>query len=532
MAFVSDFIKRHTLIAGALTLTAAGFASRFLGFFYRIFLSRTIGAEGLGLYQMIFPVYGICFSLCAGSIQTAVSRLTASEPEHAEKILRTGLLLSLALALPIAGVIRKNADLIASAVLLEPRCADLLSALACAVPITAVHACVCGYYYGKQKVHIPAASQLAEQLVRMSAVFLIADVCRRRGTEPTAMMAAAGLVIGEAGSAFFAVLSFLLFEKKAASDNREDGPGHDPGSGLPADPDCRFSASSIFRAVRDTIPLFRSLTVLAAPLAAGRLVMNLLQSAEAVLIPSRLVVFGLTRAQAVGIYGVLTGMSMSFIMFPSALVNSLAVVLLPSVARAQSAGNDSGIERSVAVSLRYSLYMGILCIGIFTVFGNDIGTQVFRNRAAGVFIMVLAWLCPFLYLSTTLGSVLNGLGMTGATFLHNLLAILIRLLFVYFGIPRFGIAACLWGMLAGELTLSLLHFFSLMKAVRFRPDAWEVIVKPVFCLAVALGIFRLFPESLPFSDALPPFFTTAFRAGAVCAVYLLMLLLFHREHRG
>ena len=250
MAFVSDFVKRHTLIAGALTLTAAGFASRFLGFFYRIFLSRTIGAEGLGLYQMIFPVYGICFSLCAGSVQTAVSRLTASEPERAGKILRTGLLLSLALALPIAGVIRKNADLIASVILLEPRCADLLSALALAVPVTAVHACVCGYYYGKQKVHIPAASQLAEQLVRMSAVFLIADACRRRGTEPTAMMAAAGLVIGDAGSALFAVLSFL--KKGLHLRTGKTDPVMIPEAGFPPIPAAAFlpAPSSVPSAIR------------------------------------------------------------------------------------------------------------------------------------------------------------------------------------------------------------------------------------------------------------------------------------------
>ena len=66
--------KPHPLITGTILLTAAGLLSRVLGFFYRIFLSRTIGAEGLGIYQMIFPVYGIFFSLCAGSIQTAISR--------------------------------------------------------------------------------------------------------------------------------------------------------------------------------------------------------------------------------------------------------------------------------------------------------------------------------------------------------------------------------------------------------------------------------------------------------------------------
>ena len=74
-----DYLKKHTLAAGALILTLTGFASRILGFFYRIFLSRTIGAEGLGIYQMVFPVYGICFSVCAGSIQTAISRFTAAD---------------------------------------------------------------------------------------------------------------------------------------------------------------------------------------------------------------------------------------------------------------------------------------------------------------------------------------------------------------------------------------------------------------------------------------------------------------------
>ena len=79
--------KTHPLITGTLLLTAAGLLSRVLGFFYRIFLSRTIGAEGLGIYQMIFPVYGIFFSLCAGSIQTAISRFTAADPCEADAAL-------------------------------------------------------------------------------------------------------------------------------------------------------------------------------------------------------------------------------------------------------------------------------------------------------------------------------------------------------------------------------------------------------------------------------------------------------------
>ena len=134
------------------------------------------------------------------------------------------------------------------------------------------------------------------------------------------------------------------------------------------------------------------------------------------MIPERLTVYGLPRSQAVSTYGTLTGMAMPFVLFPSALVNSLAVVLLPATARHQSAGNDSGIAAGISMSFRYSLYLGIFCIGVFTVFGDALGLQIFKSQDAGSFIQILAWLCPFLYLATSSGSILNGLGKRNSRF--------------------------------------------------------------------------------------------------------------------
>ena len=83
--------QKRAFLAGTLLLTATGFACRILGFFYRIFLSRTIGAEGLGLYNMVHPVFSICFSVCAGSIQTALSQYIASHVSQGKKVFRSGL---------------------------------------------------------------------------------------------------------------------------------------------------------------------------------------------------------------------------------------------------------------------------------------------------------------------------------------------------------------------------------------------------------------------------------------------------------
>ena len=490
--------KTHPLITGTLLLTAAGLLSRVLGFFYRIFLSRTIGAEGLGIYQMIFPVYGIFFSLCAGSIQTAISRFTAADPDHATRTLLSGFSLSFAMSLAAAFVIRHFSGPLAEHVLMEPRCAPLLSVMAFAIPCTSIHACICGYYYGKEKVSVPAASQLLEQMIRIFTVFLLVSVCIEKQIPVTVSLAVFGLVAGEAGSALFVLIFFLLFHEFHENTGRSYSVG-------PA------------------------LLALAAPLMANRLVLNLLQSTETIMIPERLTVYGLTRSQAVSTYGTLTGMAMPFVLFPSALVNSLAVVLLPATARHQSAGNDSGIAAGISMSFRYSLYLGIFCIGVFTVFGDALGLQIFKSQDAGSFIQILAWLCPFLYLATSSGSILNGLGKTKLTFFHHLVSLLIRIAFVWFGIPEFGIRACLWGMLASEMLLALLHILALRRIVPCDWNAWILIGKPVFCLLCALWLFRLFPETLPLPAGLPDFFRTAVQILLLSTMYLLFLLFFHRK---
>ena len=77
--------KKHPLIAGTLILTLTGLASRFIGFFYKIFLSRTIGAEGIGIYQMIFPIYGVCYAFTTAGAEIAISRFVSGEMARGKK---------------------------------------------------------------------------------------------------------------------------------------------------------------------------------------------------------------------------------------------------------------------------------------------------------------------------------------------------------------------------------------------------------------------------------------------------------------
>lgn len=503
--------RKMAFLTGALLLTSTGFICRILGFFYRIFMSRTIGAEGLGIYNMVHPIFSICFALCAGSIQTALSQYVAANQSRGKTVFRTGLVIAMGISFLLAWLICGNTEFLAQRFLLEPRCAPFLPVMAVSVPFAALHACINGYYYGMQKARVPAFSQVAEQVIRMGAVFLIAGIWLESGREITVSLAVYGHLIGEMASAGFTLFCLGFFPP---GKGRETAAGQGPAP--------------------EPLPLaFRSaaapLMALALPLMGNRLILNVLGSAEAIWIPNRLMCSGLNNSQALSVYGVLTSMALPFILFPSAITNSMAVLLLPTVAEAQANGNEGRISSIISMSLRYSCYMGILCIGIFTIFGNQLGVSVFHDKDAGTFITILSWLCPFMYLATTMGSILNGLGRTSSTFLQTVCAMVIRLAFVLFAIPRFGILGYLWGMLASELVLALMSFIAVKRLVPFKWDTMHMIVKPALLLLVSIGMYLAFSQACTWLRMLPVFIMTAVQIGFLSICYIGLLLVFHKK---
>ena len=299
------------LLKGTLLLTLTGFATRFIGFFYRIFLSRTFGAEGMGIYQLVNPVLALTFSLCAAGIQTSISKYVANETSthdyrHSLKVLLSGLLLSLTLSTLCMFFLLSNAEFIAISLLHEERTAPLIRIVALSVPFASLHSCINGYYYGIRKTGLPAFSQLFEQIVRVLTVFLLYRHCIENGYELHISCAVFGLLSGEiASSLLCTVFMFARFGKHQPTPNSRT-------------PDALFFSVS-------------KIAKMAAPLSASRIVINFLASVEAVLIPLRLTAFGLSYPDALSIYGILTGMALPFILFPSTLTNSFSVLLLPVI---------------------------------------------------------------------------------------------------------------------------------------------------------------------------------------------------------
>jgi len=428
-------LHNHPLITGTLLLTIAGLLSRLIGFFYRIFLSQTIGAEGMGIYQLTFPIHILTISLTSSAIQTAISRFVAQSAisnnnlntENSNKkalcnekcYLTAGLILSLSLSFFCMIVLYQFSDLIAIHFLEEPRCAPLLQILSFTIPFGAIHACINGYFYGLKKTFVPASSQLLEQVARVGSVWLFFQISIEKHNAISLNLIAWGMVVGELAATLFSI-SFLQRKK-----NR--------GRRL-------LAVKQIF---------FMSL-----PLSANRVLVNLLQSMEAVMIPGQLRQYGYNASESLSVYGILTGMALPMVLFPSVLTNSVSVMLLPAIAEAQEKREQHYIISLIKKTCLYSLLLGFLCTLLFLLLGRWMGDFLFANSLAGTFIVTLGWICPFLYLSTTLHSILNGLGRTTSTFFLNVIGLGIRIGFVLFIIPIAGIKGYLWGILISQAVMA------------------------------------------------------------------------------
>ncbi len=435
-------IKKNSFVYGTAILVATGLFSRMIGFYYRIFLSRSIGSIHLGIYQLALPVFSICIAITCSGIHTSISKYVAANTAKREShyYLFSGLLISFLLCMLICIPLYSGADYIARQFLGELRCAPLVRILSMCVPLECIHSCINGYYYGLKKATVSAVGQCVEQLIRVGSVYAIYLILQNSNMKFTEVHAALGLVFGEAAAAFFSLTVASLSGKISHSFHQ-----------------------SLKKEFQEIWHAGGQLFSMAAPLTLNRISLSTLSSLETIFIPQRLMTYGYENSQALSVYGVFTGMALPLVFFPTVLSNSIAVLLLPSISKAQKENRRAYIDHAVSLSFIFSMTAGFAFTIAFFVFGNFIGTFLFDNEMAGSFIRTLSWICPFIFLNTTLSSILNGLGQTKITFGISMTGCLIRLLFVFFILPFYGMISYLIGLLLSYLVTSMISLYLLRR---------------------------------------------------------------------
>ena len=426
-------LSRHPLITGSFLLTLTGLISRLIGFFYRVYLSRTFGEEGMGIYQLLSPVLALSFSLTAAGFQTTISKFVAEQTiENTScvsraKPLRIGLSLSLPLTILTMFLLVHFADILAVHWLSEPRTASMLRIMALSLPFSTIHACINGFFYGLKKAVVPAVAQIIEQIFRVASVFVCSSVFLSKNQLPPLNITVFGLVIGELIATGTTCIFYIMHNSRV-------------------DTACNTSITNVS---------YRQFLFMVLPLIANRVSLNALQSLETVSLPAKLKLYGYDHATALSVYGVLTGMAFPLIFFPNAVTGSIAVLLLPLISEESARGNTKEVRKLTIKTIQYCSILGFLCMFAFLFFGKSLGNLLFESKLAGLFITALSY--------STLSAILQGLGKVIILFVVNILSLLLRLLFIYLFVPRIGIQGYMWGLLAGQIFTTIIYLSAILK---------------------------------------------------------------------
>ena len=458
---------KTTLLRGTIILTMAGALTKLLGFYNRIFLSQTIGAREIGIYQLIFPVYLIIHCVCCMGFEMGITKFVAEEMAFGNRknilrYLKISFSLSFLLSICFMVLLLAANQPIAVFFLQQADCSKCLYIMAFALPFISIKDTILSYFYAVKDTIVPAASQLLEQCFRVGTIWFLGSVLVWVTQDAT--IAAWGLVAGEIASCILAVMCFPKMMKTI------------------------YQCQNPKECILPNRTIFKRLMVYCIPLTVNRLLITFLNSVEAILIPYYLTKLYGNENTALEIYGVLTGMALTFVLFPSAITNSLAMVLLPTISEANAQKQNRIITRTATLCLHYCLLLGILCTTIFLMFGKELGIEIFHNQLAGEFLVMLSWLCPFIYITTTFTSILNGLGKTNLTFENNIISVMIRILAIVVGIPWLGLQGYLIGLLISYALSALLSIWHVKKYASFYFNAKKSILTPV-CLTIFGAVF-------------------------------------------
>lgn len=415
----------NPLVTGTIFLTLAGTTSRFMGFFFRIFLNNVMGSTGLGLYQLVIPLMSVCMSLCCNGFQTATSKLVAEKPQNRQIILICAIIMSATIALLLTIIMYSNANYISICILSESRCTELVKALSFSILPAAIHSCINGYYYGLKKAAVPAATQLIEQTARISTCYLIYSILSDGGSCFKPVYSIYGIVAGEASATVFSVITI-----------KKD-----------------FSYFKI--SVKSLKTTAYGMAALFIPLSLNYILASFSSSVENVLIPRTLKLYGLSPASALDIFGTISGLTLPVLLFPGVLCSCACVMLLPSVSEANAAGKDTKITKTINSCALFGLCFGLIFTCIFYLLSDFIGVFLFSSKLCGYFLRRLCFLCPLMHISGMLCSILHGLGKAKQVLFVNLLTCAIRILMIMLLVPHYGIDAYLWAMLVSHVFMTL-----------------------------------------------------------------------------
>ena len=454
--------RRKRFIYNGIMLTLVGLAIRSVSIAFNSYITKTVGAEGIGLFSLIMNIYGFAITFATSGISLTVTRLIADaigdgREGECRKIMRNAACYSLIFSGAAFIVLYLFSDYFSIYVLGDVRSAEPLRVLSFSLIPLSLSSAVGGYFVGVKRVAKNAAVQVLGQAFKIIATLWCIMHFGDKGAAYTVLGLTLSITLTEIFGFCVVFLEYLIDKRRLA----------------------RGSEKSLTR--------FSNITAMALPLAFSAYIRSALLTLEHILIPKRLRDRGDSLSESLSAYGTLHGMALPMILYPMVTLSSFSGLLVPEFAERSASKSDDSMRRIASRAFELTLMYAILSSVVLFVFSEEIGYVVYRSSFAGKYISVLAPVIPIMYLDHVTDSVLKGIGEHVYSMWVNITDSLLSVALVWLLIPKMGImgyAVCIIAMEGYNFILSALRLF---KRIKFRISLTDAMLLPIIS-AFASGI--------------------------------------------
>jgi len=473
-------LVKDNFFKNSFLLIVSNITTGILGFIFSIYLSKVLGAEGMGLYNLVMPIYNLFICLMTAGIVASISKITAIYTQKGEhnnivKTIQVVSLFNISWAFLIGIIVFFSAPAIGKYGVSDVRTINAIRVICPAMVCIAISNILKGYFYGTSKITVPAIIDIFEKAMRIITVSLLIFLTQAQTIESMVTLATVALCIGEFQSLFF------LFIYYKYSINKE------PISYTP--PESRFQ-------------LLFDVVIISIPLCINGFLTNILGTLSTLIVPRRLLVSGFSYEEALSMIGRYNGMAISIITIPLIVVGTINTLLIPDLSQTLVLGKQYEASIRIKKVIKLAFLLGISTTIICNVIPSALGQMFFSRNDLGEYIRFSSLTAPIFFPAVTMFGILNGLNRQSIILRNSLIEAIIELvcLYIFTGIPSINIFGYSLTMFIACTIGLILNMYEVNKHIELNLNKLNIIIYTLlgFLTFLIINIFskHIFKNSI------------------------------------
>lgn len=464
-------MEKESFYKKSFILSSSNILTGILGFVFSIILSKELGAEALGLYGLLMPIYNLFICLMCGGILTSISRITAIYFDNkyfkkANLTIKVSMIFTLIWSLIIAIIIYTLAPTIAKIIIKDVRIITAIKVICPAMIFISISNILKGYFYGTSQINVPSIIDILEKFIRIIVLIMVINFIDFKTVQSTVTAAYISICIGE----FLSYVFLYSYYKKVKYKYKDNTP-------------INISKRS----------LLKDMLKIAFPLCINGLITTFLSTLTTLIIPRRLLKAGFNYSQALSIMGKFNGMALNIVLFPIIIISSISTLLIPDLSKSISKNKINMAENRIREVIKISFILGLATMVICFVIPNELSYMFFKRTDLGSYIWFASLITPIFFISLTTYSILNGLGKQNKILINSLICSLLEILIIYVltGFSKINILSYAIAILADSSLSVILNLREIKKCVKIQPEIPKYIIYILLSILMVLVLFLI-----------------------------------------